>query len=240
VSGEVAGGRVVLVTGATGILGTVVAKRFGADGARLVLVGTDQGRLASAAVDAALDGGRWLPVVADLLDPADARRAASEAVSAFERVDVLVHLVGGWKGGTPVVDLDPNELRWMLDRHLWTTLNVVQAVVPGMVERKYGRVLALSAPFAEKPAAKGASYAVAKAAEEVLLRTLAREVGGDGVTANVLVVRKIDTQRERETAPSPKNAGWALPEEIADALLFLASPEAAAINGQRIPLDGRA
>ena len=238
-SGEVAGGRVVLVTGATGVLGTVVAKRFGADGARLVLVGTDQGRLASAATDAALEEGRWVPVIADLLDPADARRVTVEAVAAFERIDVLVHLVGGWKGGTPVVDLDPNELRWMLDRHLWTTLNVVQAVVPGMVERRYGRVLALSAPFAEKPAANGATYAIAKAAEELLLRTLAREVG-DGVTANVLVVRKIDTQRERETAPSAKNAGWALPEEIADALLFLASPEAAAINGQRIPLDGRA
>src|SRR5262249_3229870 len=156
--------------------------------------------------------GRWVPINADLLDPADARRALGEAEAAFERVDVLVHLVGGWKGGTPVVDLDPAELRWMLDRHLWTTLNIVQSVVPGMVERRFGRVLALSAPFAEKPAAKGATYAIAKAAEELLLRTLAREVG-DGVTANVLVVRKIDTERERQTAPSPKNAGWALPEE---------------------------
>ena len=237
---EVEGGRVVLVTGATGVLGTVVAQRFGADGARLLLVGTDPGRLAGAARDAALEAGRWRPVIADLRDPADTRRAVAEAEAAFERVDVLVHLVGGWKGGTPVVDLDPDELRWMLDQHLWTTLNVAQAVVPGMVSRGFGRVLALSAPFAEKPAAKGASYAVAKAAEEVLLRTLAREVGGDGVTVNVLVVRKIDVDRERATAPSPKNAGWATPEEIADALLFLASPEAAAINGQRIPLDGRA
>jgi NAD(P)-dependent dehydrogenase (short-subunit alcohol dehydrogenase family) len=237
---EVEGGRVVLVTGATGVLGTVVAQRFGAAGARLVLIGTDPGRLADAARDASLGDGRWLPVIADLRDPADARRAVHEAEEGFGRIDVLVHLVGGWKGGTPVVDLDHDELRWMLDQHLWTTLNVAQAVVPGMVERGYGRVLALSAPFAEKPAAKGASYAVAKAAEEVLLRTLAREVGGDGVTANVLVVRKIDTERERETSPSAKNAGWAMPEEIADALVFLASPGAAAINGQRIPLDGRA
>jgi NAD(P)-dependent dehydrogenase (short-subunit alcohol dehydrogenase family) len=233
-------GRVVLVTGATGVLGTVVAQRFGADGARLVLVGRDPGRLADAARDAALEDGRWLPAIADLREPAATRRAAADAETAFGRIDVLVHLVGGWKGGTPVVDLDPDELSWMLDQHLWTTLNLAQAVVPGMVERGYGRVLAVSAPFAEKPAAKGASYAVAKAAEEVLLRTLAREVGGHGVTANVLVVRNIDADRERETAPSPKNAGWATPEEIAEALLFLASPGAAAINGQRIPLDGRA
>jgi len=127
----------------------------------------------------------------------------------------------------------------MLDQHLWTTLNLVQGVVPGMVARGFGRVLAMSAPFAEKPAAKGASYAIAKSAEELLLRTLAREVGGAGVTANVLVVRKIDVDGEREKDPSPKNVGWTTPPEIADALAFLASPAAAAVNGQRIPLDGR-
>ncbi len=237
---EIEGGRVVLLTGATGVLGTEVARRFGLQGARLALVGTDEGRLADAARDAALDGERWRPVVADLRAADDARRAAREAEQAFGRVDVLVHLVGGWKGGTAVADLDPDELRWMLDQHLWTTLNVVQAVVPGMVERRFGRVVALSAPFAEKPAARGASYAVAKAAEEVLLRTLAREVGADGVTANVLVVRKIDTEGERDKNPSPKNAGWTTPSEIAEALVFLASPAAAAINGQRIALDGRA
>ena len=237
---EPTGGPVVLVTGATGVLGRVVARRFGGDGARLVLVGRDPGRLADAARDAGLDEGRWIPVVADLRDPEAARSMTRDADAAFGRIDVLVHLVGGWKGGTTVVDLDADELRWMLDQHLWTTLNLVQSIVPGMAGRGFGRVLAVSAPFAEKPAARGASYAIAKAAEEVLLRTLAREVARDGVTANVLVVRNIDVDGEREKAPSPKNAGWATPEEIAEALAFLASPAAAAVNGQRIPLDGRA
>jgi NAD(P)-dependent dehydrogenase (short-subunit alcohol dehydrogenase family) len=80
---------------------------------------------------------------------------------------------------------------------------------------------------------------VGKAAEEALLRTLARELAGTGVTANVVLVRTIDADRERETAPSPKNASWTTPEEIADALAFLASPAAAAVNGVRMPLDGR-
>jgi NAD(P)-dependent dehydrogenase (short-subunit alcohol dehydrogenase family) len=232
--------RVVLVTGATGSLGTVVARRFGSDGARLLLLGTDAGRLGDAARDAGLEAGLWGPVLADLRDADATRRAAREAEALFGRIDVLVHLVGGWRGGTPVVDLDHEDLRWMLDQHLWTTLNLVQGIVPGMASRGFGRVLAISAPFADKPAAKGATYAIAKAAEEVLLRTLAREVGGAGVTANVLVVRKIDVEDERATDPSTKNAGWTTPAEIADALAFLASPGAAAVNGQRIPLDGRA
>jgi NAD(P)-dependent dehydrogenase (short-subunit alcohol dehydrogenase family) len=234
-----ADGQVVLVTGATGGLGRVVVRRFAETGARLVLVGTDRDRLEAAAAEAGLADDDWLPVVGDLRDRDAARAVVDAADTRFGRVDVLLHLVGGWAGGTPVADLDPAELTGMLDQHLWTTFHLVQALVPGMVERGHGRLLAVSSPFAANPNAKGASYAIAKAAEELLLRTLAREVAADGVTANVVVVRKIDVDHERETAPAAKNATWTTPEEIADALVLLASPEAAAITGTRIPLDGR-
>ena len=231
--------RVVLITGATGGLGRVVASRFAADGARLGLVGTDHDRLAAVAADLGLAADRWVPAVADLTDPTGARGAVDTVVERFGRVDVVLHLVGGWAGGTPVVDLDPDEIRGMLDQHLWTTLHVVKAAVPGMTERGWGRIVAVSTSFAANPAAKGASYAVAKAAEETLMRTLAREVAGDGITANVVVVKKIDAEHERELAPSPKNATWTTPEEIAAVMHFLCTDEAGAINGARIPLDGR-
>lgn len=231
--------RVVLVTGATGPLGRVAAARFAADGARLAFVGTDEARLRAVATEAGLESDRWLPVVADLTDR-DAAIATAAAVEArFGRIDVLLHLVGGWTGGTAVVDLDPDEVRRMLDQHLWTTLHVVAAVVPGMVARRFGRVLAVSSPFASNPGPRGASYAIAKAAEEVLLRSLAREVSADGVTVNVVVVRTIDAAHERETAPSGRNAGWTTPEEIAEVLVSLASPGSGAVTGQRIALDGR-
>ena len=127
----------------------------------------------------------------------------------------------------------------MLDQHLWTTLHVAQAVVPGMVERGFGRVIAVSSPLAVDPGAKGASYAMAKAAEEALVRSLAREVSGSGVTANLVIIRTLDAKHERETAPTPKNASWATPDEVAEAIVFLASPAAAAVTGGRIPLYGR-
>ncbi|MEO5965004.1 MAG: SDR family oxidoreductase [Candidatus Limnocylindrales bacterium] len=234
-----AGAPVVLLTGATGSLGRVVAARLARDGARLALVGRDRDRLDSLAADLGLAPDGWLPVIGELTDGEAARGVAAAAEARFGRVDVLVHLVGGWAGGTTVVDLDPDEVRDMLDQHLWTTLHIAQAVVPGMVERGFGRVLAVTSPFATNPAGKGASYAIAKAAEEVLLRSLAKETAGSGVTANLVVVRTIDAQHERETAPTPKNAAWTTPEEIAETLAFLASPGAAAITGARIPLDGR-
>lgn len=230
---------VVLVTGATGALGRAVVKRFAADGARLVLVGRDEGRLREVADEAGLPAERWHAALGELTDRAAADAIAASATARFGRIDVLLHLVGGWAGGTPVPELDPDEVGRMLDQHLWTTLHVTGAVVPGMVERGFGRVLAVSSPFAQTPAAKGGSYAVAKAAQETLLRTLAREVAGTGVTVNVVVVRTIDAAHARETDPTPKNAAHTTPEEIAEAFAYLASRAADAVNGARVPLDGR-
>lgn len=231
--------RVVLITGATGGLGRVVAATFAADGARLGLVGTDRDRLTALATELGLAPDRWVPAVADLADPEAARAAIGTVTERFGPVEVVLHFVGGWVGGTPVVDLDLDEVRGMLDNHLWTTLHVVQAVVPGMVERGWGRIVAVTSSFTANPVPNGASYAIGKAAEETLVRALAREVGSHGVTANLVAVKKIDTGHERERAPSPKNAGWTTPEEIAAVMRFLCSDQAAAVNGVRIPLDGR-
>ncbi|HYO42652.1 MAG TPA: SDR family oxidoreductase [Candidatus Limnocylindrales bacterium] len=229
----------VLVTGATGPSGRAVARRLGADGARIALNGSDPGRLAGLIGSLGLGADRAIAVPGDLTDPEAARVVVATAEAAFGRLDVLVHLVGGWSGGTAVADLDHDEVRSMLDQHLWTTLNTLQAVLPGMTSRGFGRVVALSSPLATIPGPRGAGYAMAKAAEEVLLRSVARETGADGVTANILVIRTLDDERSRAAQPNAKTAGWTTPEELAEAVAWLVSPAAAAVNGQRIPLDGR-
>jgi NAD(P)-dependent dehydrogenase (short-subunit alcohol dehydrogenase family) len=229
--------RVVLITGVTGVLGREVARVFAADGARLGLVGTDGDRLAGVARDLELADDRWVAGVGDLRQRDGARGAVAAVTDAFGRVDVLAHLVGGWIGGTPIVDLDPADVAGMLDQHLWTTLHVTQAVVPGMVERGWGRVLAVSAPAASEPPARMGPYVIGKAAEEVLLRSLAKEVAASGVTVNLVIVKTIDEKGERTT--DPKKASWTGPDEIAATLRFLASEDAAAVNGARIPLYGR-
>jgi NAD(P)-dependent dehydrogenase (short-subunit alcohol dehydrogenase family) len=231
--------RVVLITGATGPLGRVVAHRFARDGARLALVGRDHARLVELGEGLVVSSDQWLAVPGELTDADSADAVAGAVTAQWGRIDVLLHLVGGWAGGTAVVDLDHDEVRGMLDQHLWTTLHALQSVVPGMVERGFGRVIAVSSPLAADPGAKGASYAMAKAAEEALVRSLAREVSGSGVTANLVLIRTLDAKHERETAPTAKNASWATPEEVAETIVFLASRAAAAVNGARIPLYGR-
>jgi NAD(P)-dependent dehydrogenase (short-subunit alcohol dehydrogenase family) len=228
--------KVVVVTGASSGIGRATARALARCGARLAL--------AARSVDKLRDLERELGECAaafptDVTRGAEVVRLMTGARERFGRIDVLLHLVGGWVGGTPVVGLDPDEVRSMLDQHLWTTLHVAQAVVPGMVARGSGRVLAVTSSTVADPARDQASYASAKAAQEMLLRSLAREVAGSGVTVNLVVVRAIDAAHERETAPTSKNAANTTPEEIADVLAFLASPAAAAINGARVPLTGR-
>ena len=230
--------RVVLITGATGVLGRETARVFAAEGDRLGLVGTDQDRLAGVARDLGIADDRWVAGIGDLRQREGAQEAVAAVTKAFGRVDVLAHLVGGYTAGTPIAELDPADIAGMLDQHLWSTLHVAQSVIPGMVERGWGRVLAVSPPVAAEPPAKFAPYAVGKAAEEVLLRTLAREVAGAGVTVNIVIVKAIDEQGVRTT--DPKKASWTGPDEIAAVFRFLASDEAAAVTGARIPLHGRA
>lgn len=230
---------VALITGASGRLGRAAAAAFATDGYRLGLGGTDLGRLEAAATELRLPDDRWAAAVGDLGVDAGARAAVHAVEARFGRIDVLVHLVGGWSGGAAIADVDPDVLGDMLDQHVWTTFHVVRAAVPGMTARGSGRILAVTSTLTTTPTARSGPYLAAKAAQEVLLRSLAREVADRGVTVNLVAVKAIDAERQHETAPSAKGAGWATPDEIVEVLRYLASAQASAVNGQRIALDGR-
>lgn len=231
--------RVVLVTGATGGLGRLAVARFLAEGATVAVAGTDQSRLDELAESLAGPDDRLVPVVGDLRDGAAAHALVDTVVERAGRVDILLHLVGGYAGGSPLVETPADDLRTMLDQHVWTAFHLCQAVVPGMVERGWGRLISISAPVATTPTAKNAAYAAGKAGQEALFRSLARDVGSTGVTANLLVVRKIDVDHAREREPKPANASWTTPEELVAAMVYLCSDDAAAITGARIPMHER-
>src|SRR5262249_29303348 len=120
----------------------------------------------------------------------------------------------------------------------WTTLHLLRTFVPILVAGGWGRIIVVSATATSRPAAKQGAYAAAKAAEEMLIQTVAREVAGQGVTANVLQVRAIDVEHKRELEPSATNASWTTPEEIAAAMLYLCSEEAGPVRGGRLSVAG--
>jgi NAD(P)-dependent dehydrogenase (short-subunit alcohol dehydrogenase family) len=228
--------RVVVVTGPGGSLGPTVCKVFAEAGARLVLVSREQSKLDEQVKSLGLSGDRVLTHTANLTEAAEVNVLAEAVKTKFGRVDVVLHLVGGYKAGAKVVDLNPDDISNMLDQHLWSTFHISRAFVPFMTEVGWGRFVVISSPQAQTPSAKMTPYAVGKVAEETLVMTLAQELKGTGVTANCIQVKSIETAPPDPAKPRTGSA----PAEIAAALLWLCSDEAGATNGARIPVFGRA
>ena len=230
--------RVVMITGVTGSLGPTAARRFAERGANLVLVGSSAEKLEALGQSLGLPKERWLAAAAALSQPEGARKVMDDALAKFGRVDILLHLVGGHIGGKPVPQVTEDEVSTMLRQHLWTTFYLAQVLVPHMTANGWGRLIVITSPSAGTPPANGLPYAVGKTAEEALMLTLAEELKGTGVTANIIRVRMIDTKDERDREKSPKTSSGTTPDEVSGALLYLCSDEAGMVNGARIPLYG--
>lgn len=219
--------RTVVITGATGALGSKAAYAFAGRGYSLILLDNDQNKLDALTRDLNLPEDRLFALVIDLRD-GNAVRATAEAVAAkFGGVHALIHLVGGWVGGKTLVEGSADDLDFMLSQHVWTTFHLFQSFVPQLVEQGWGRVMIVSASTVPNPPGKTGTYTAAKAAQENLILTLAAELKEKGVTANIIQVRAIDVQN--------KGTGTT-PDEIVAAMMYLFSEEAAKINGARIPL----
>ena len=230
--------RVALITGAAGGLGRVLAPDLVASGYDLALFGSNGERLSTLSEELGLAEDRHLDIAVDLKDAQAATGAIDAVYERFGRVDALAHLVGGWTGGTPVADSDDEPFISMIDQHLWTTLNVVRALSPRMVAASTGRIVAVSSPLAVRPVAGMGAYAVGKAALDALFATLAQELSGTGVTANLVRVRTIDAGHVRDAELSDKNANWTTPEEISAAIRYLFSDDARVVNGEALGLHG--
>lgn len=231
-------GKTAVIAGATGGLGKIVTEKLAEDGVHLALLGRSEERLKVLLENLDLPLDDNFTAAADLTDPEKLGETAEAVFKKFGQVDVLLNLVGGWVGGDPLVEVDPDPIHNMLDQHLWSTYHLVQAFVPYMDSNQFGRVIVVSSPTAVQPGPKSGPYAIGKAAQEALMLTLAQELDGSGVTANVIEVRAIDTEHKRDADSSGKYAGWTTPEEITETIRYLCTVEAGRLNGARLPLYG--
>ena len=230
--------RVVVITGASGGLGRVVSQRLAEAGAYLALISTSADKLAEMERELQLPPERVLTYTADLSQPEAAQKVCQAVMAKFDRVEILLHFVGGWIGGKPLTQVTAEEVSTMLKQHVWTTFYLAQAFVPPLVANGWGRIIVVSSPVVANPPANNAPYTIGKSGQEALILTLAEELKNTGVTANVLRVRNIDIKHERDEALTTKNASWTTPEEIASAIEYLCSSKAHMVNGARLPLYG--
>jgi NAD(P)-dependent dehydrogenase (short-subunit alcohol dehydrogenase family) len=223
--------RVIAIAGAGGNLGPTVVRRLAPTGARLALGGRQRAPLDELGVEADI-------AEVDLLDPSSARAWADGIAERLGRVDALVHLVGGWRGGTPI-DEAPLEDWDVLQSLLVRTLaHATQAFSQHLIDSGRGRFVDISSGQAQTPTSKNAVYAAAKAAGEAWTLALADRFKGTGATANVIVVGSILTPQMREESPDKDFSTFTPAEEIAEAIAYLCSDAAATMNGQRLTLRG--
>ena len=236
------GGRVAVISGASGGLGPAVVRAFVQSGATVEAVAR------SAQSDGYDDLRRQLGDVADrlnlqaadVLDEGQVSALVERIVRVRGRLDIALNLVGGFAAGQPITELPYERWQRMLDLNLRSTFLVSKHVARPMVEQGWGRIINLSSRSAYRGRRNAAAYAVAKSAVITLTEAQAEELQETGVTVNAVVPSIIDTPANRKGMPDAKFDRWPKPDEIARVLLFLASDDSSLINGAAIPVYGRA
>lgn len=231
-------GRVLAVAGAAGGLGPAVARRLLEAGASVCATDVSQDRLDALAHELGAPADRYDARVVDLLDEGAARAWADDLERRFERVDGLVHLVGGWRGGQSLAEAPLEDYRWLHDLLVRTVQHATRAFRDSLATSAAGRFVLVSSSQAQAPSGTNAAYAAAKAAAEAWTLALADDFreAGSGATANVVVVNAIVTAQMRADNPDKAYRTFTPAEDIAEAIAYLCSDAAAKMNGKRFPL----
>jgi NAD(P)-dependent dehydrogenase (short-subunit alcohol dehydrogenase family) len=228
--------QVIAVAGVGGGLGPVVAERLAEAGAIVAGAERDQTHLDEMREALGLPEERWDGRAVDLLDE-EATRAWCEALrKRFGRVDGLLHLVGGWRGGQPLHEEPLEDWALLHDLLIRTVQHTTRAFHDALLASERGRFVLVSAKQAQKPSNTNAAYAAAKAAAEAWTLALADGFTGTEATANIVVVDAILTPRMREENPGEAFPTFTPAEHLAEAIVFLCSEAAGKMNGQRLSL----
>jgi NAD(P)-dependent dehydrogenase (short-subunit alcohol dehydrogenase family) len=231
-------GKVVLVAGGTGGLGRSVTLAFVEQGATVAVTWRHQEEF-DALRDAAGKGtSRIAGFNTDVSDAKATADLAGQILARWNRLDVLVNTVGGYAGGIPLWQLEPEVLERMIDLNLRATYALAKAVAPAMIAGKSGAIVNVAAKAAWDHAAGASAYAASKAAAVALTDSLAADLIGTGVRVNTILPSIIDTEANRRAMPKADFSKWPKPEDIANVIVFLASDEARVIHGASIPVFG--
>jgi NAD(P)-dependent dehydrogenase (short-subunit alcohol dehydrogenase family) len=224
--------KVVLITGANGGLGMAVTNAFLQAGARVAGV-------AKKIQNSDFPHPNFIAYSAELGSAHAARAALTAVIAKWERIDVLVHLVGAFAGGQSVADTDEATLDQMLEVNLRAAFHMFRAVLPEMRRQGAGRILAIGSRTATNPQPMVGAYSASKAALVSLMGTIALENKDAGISANVILPGTMDTPANRASMPGADPAKWVQPAQVASLLVHLASDEASQISGAVIPILGR-
>ncbi|HEV8468662.1 MAG TPA: SDR family NAD(P)-dependent oxidoreductase [Candidatus Limnocylindria bacterium] len=235
--------RAVVVTGATGNIGPAVLRAYLELGAHVAIAVRDVAKgesvrasLGSLSADAA--DRRLLVIAADPGDRPAMERLAEQVLRAWGRLDVIANLVGGYAAST-AADGDLAAYRASWDQKVTTAVTATAVCLRPMRARGYGRVVSVASMAALTGEKGAAGYAMANAALVRWTESLAEETKREGITANTVLPRIIDTPENRAAMPKADPTRWATGAEIAAVVVFLSSEEASGVSGAAIPVFAR-
>jgi NAD(P)-dependent dehydrogenase (short-subunit alcohol dehydrogenase family) len=225
-------GKVVLVTGANGGLGSFVTQAFLDAGA--TVVGTSRTIHPSDFKNPA-----FAAIPAEILSPEGARVLIDQVVARFGRIDVLAHTVGAFAGGQSIADTDDATFHKMFDLNVNSAFYLLRAAIPTMRKTGDGRIVAIGSRAAMDPGPHVGAYSASKAALVSLIRTVAAENKDAGITANVILPGTMDTPANRTAIPNADISKWVQPASVASLVVWLAGEAGKDVNGAVVPVYGK-
>ena len=225
-------GKIALVTGANGGLGTQVTRTLIEAGAKVV-------GLSKHIQQSDFDHPSFTAVAADISTAEAAKQAVDGIIQRFGRLDILAHLVGGFAGGKTVAETDTATFQQMFDMNLNSAFYILRAVIPHMRRAQGGRIIAIGSRAAEDPGPGVGAYSASKAALVSLIRTAALENKDAGITANVLLPGTMDTPANRKAMANEDFSKWVQPASVASLINWLAGEAGKDVTGAAIPVYGK-
>ena len=223
--------RIVFITGASGALGTVVTQSFLQLGDKVIGASL---RMKSDV----FPSPNFRAMSVDFTNEQQVRGAIAKIIAEFGRLDVLVHVLGGFAGGQSIAATDDATWKRMQDLNLTSAFYAFRESIPHLRKSKNGRIVAIGSLAAKEPQPNLGAYVTFKAALSTLVQTVALENADAGLTANVVLPGTMDTPANRKDMPNADFSKWLDPKRVAELVLWLADEKAAQITGTVIPIDG--
>ena len=253
--------KVVLVTGASKGIGKAIAVAFAAEGSRVVLNARNQQELEQAVQEIRQSGGYALALAADVMSTSEVQRLAQQTVERFGTVHVLVNNAGGAGGLTSFEELSDEDWINVFNLNVLSAVRMTRALLPFMKQQKWGRIINIASESGIQPDPFMPHYNAAKAAVINLTKSLSKAYAGDGILVNTVspafiktpLVEQLLAAQAQEQGVTPQKAEQAFlrqnrphielgrpgtPEEVASAVVFLASEAASFITGANLRVDG--
>ena len=232
--------KTVVITGGTGGLGTALARRLIAKDYRIAVTYLLPDEAQAFETEFEVDEERMMLSRVDCTNAEAVNSYIKEVADRWGEIHGLCSLVGGWAGGRDVEETDDVRFERMIDLNLRSAFYAVRAAVPHLKEAGWGRILLVGSRAAVDNFEAQAAFNIAKAGVASLGQSVATELDGTGVTANVLMPSVIDTPATRRSLPYADYVDWPTPDEIAAVAEFVLSEESGVMNGALLPVYGRA